>query len=822
MRCNGFGVVSWLAAVQLCAAASSPCKQIADDQLKLASSLDLSFPSDIRYLAGFDAELAFQCVTSVALDAQDATDMLAYIKKYFSFQSTLAYLKNPPKSYQQLPVDVMGRLDAIGKKITGEAYSSQYALELDIQAVIRDAHEGHLSYNAGVIGLFTWFLPDGLVSISSDGQEIPEIYANSDIIGKVSNASPIVQLQGQSPFSYLRSYLERTTAAMGLIDPHAEWNQLMVNSANQFSRTGTSGDSSIAYDFFQSTTIYNGKSIQGKFKNGTSFEWAYKAGASINLTDYSYTSAKGIKKGRVTNEKTSSVKTLSVNNLIPESIKITEVEGAPGSPRSNIPYRSYPRNPVVVQSNFSVGGTVSGYVLEDESIGVLSIPNFAANSLANAATFSDTVKSFIKQAKSANATKIVIDLSGNGGGTVFLAFDVFRQFFPRIQPTPLFRARAISELRTYGNVITGLIENKDNVLDNTIVQPVRNFYNNSGFLNKRFTRTTGGTPWKSYNEFFGPIKSSNTEDNFTNNAQYDYSSKAIRDELGFYIANYGDNTVSYEQPWKADDIILLTDGYCASTCHTFAAMMKTDASVKTVVVGGIPQSGPMQGVGGTRGSNDRAFSYISGTTDTINNIRSLAGSKFNTFLGKIGVTTNDITNLPGLLSDAPWFVDTRAAGVNMLDSILPKSPDMPRQFVYEAANCRLFWTGDMVRDISVLWKTAAKFAGGDKSVCVRNSTNGPGSQVNDTIIENPGYSYNKTWENANSTSMSTTNSSNDESNNSGNGGGGDSTTNKPGGEGDNNNGGGSQTNVINDNGATVNSVGMMALACAFFTLFLDL
>ena len=58
-------------------------------------------------------------------------------------------------------------------------------------------------------------------------------------------------------------------------------------------------------------------------------------------------------------------------------------------------------------------------------------------------------------------------------------------------------------------------------------------------------------------------------------------------------------------PAPSTDVVYLqlTDGFCGSTCAIFAELMKTDAGVRRVAMGGVPSiSGPMQAVSGSRGS----------------------------------------------------------------------------------------------------------------------------------------------------------------------------------------------------------------------------
>lgn len=68
------------------------------------------------------------------------------------------------------------------------------------------------------------------------------------------------------------------------------------------------------------------------------------------------------------------------------------------------------------------------------------------------------------------------------------------------------------------------------------------------------------------------------------------------DEL-FVVYGYGTRPADTIQEYAADDIIILTDGHCSSTCSLFVEMMHQEAGVRTVVAGGRPEYGPMQAIG---------------------------------------------------------------------------------------------------------------------------------------------------------------------------------------------------------------------------------
>lgn len=740
----------------------NPCESAAELQAEILESVRLRLPGDILY-AGFDAATAFACISDVALDSDAAVTMIGVIKEYLDFQTTVPYNEDPPDSYQQSEIDLIGRLDGLSQDVQDGAYENQYSFDVALRAILVGAHDGHLSLDLGVLGLFSWILPDTIVSVSSDGQEIPEVYAYSDILNDVQDASPIVQIEGESVFDYLRSYVNRTQIP-GLLEPHAEWNQLMYGAASQFS-TISSGVISRWPTYFEQTQVYNGESISGEFANGTEFEWVYQAGSLIDLESNDYTSAGNILELHVQQSDSSSdgfsrrglngeklPPILSPRDYHRSLILAPRQDGLSGS--ETVPVDGFPNDPVVVQEDLGVGGVVTGYILEgDVSVGVLSIPSFmsAPEGAGSSASFSEAVDSFIREAQQAEVSKIVIDLSGNTGGVIFQGFDTFKRFFPTLDPQVGFRTRASPNQGIIGELFTGIIENVDDNFDFSTSLELASAWGTSIPFVSTYSTNVDGEAWQSWDEFYGPREIRG--DNFTNTARYNLSSPVISLIFGDDIAGYGSNRISYDQPWAAEDIVLLQDGACASTCAIFSEMMKSDAGVKTVVVGGIPQNGPMQGVSGTRGSNTLQWSIISATVQILQQLASFERSAFRSLLSSTGITTTDLQSLPSLLEQTPWAI--RSAAVNVLDMVRPASdsPDDPVQFAYEGSDCRLFYTAPMVRDISALWQAAAQFANGDSSVCVSESTDGPGLDPDVTFFADPGFSGDDVWENANSTEV---------------------------------------------------------------------
>jgi C-terminal processing protease CtpA/Prc len=73
---------------------------------------------------------------------------------------------------------------------------------------------------------------------------------------------------------------------------------------------------------------------------------------------------------------------------------------------------------------------VTGYLLEDISTAVLSIPSFNSD----IEPFSTVLGDFIANASDADAKRVIIDLQQNDGGQTSLALAAYRRVWPLRKP----------------------------------------------------------------------------------------------------------------------------------------------------------------------------------------------------------------------------------------------------------------------------------------------------------------------------------------------------------------------------------------------------
>lgn len=139
------------------------------------------------------AELAYNCLQSVPNEQAPALQLLQGMAPFIEFQSTLAYLKNPPPGYLFPPVDVAEGLAEIAANVAEGAYMSEYDFQTDIQALLISAKDDHLSFAGDVTGVFSFLRTVSLVSASLDGAQIPQVFViGMSIISDVLKAALLI------------------------------------------------------------------------------------------------------------------------------------------------------------------------------------------------------------------------------------------------------------------------------------------------------------------------------------------------------------------------------------------------------------------------------------------------------------------------------------------------------------------------------------------------------------------------------------------------------------------------------------------------------
>ncbi|PLB51538.1 peptidase S41 family protein [Aspergillus steynii IBT 23096] len=621
-------------------------------------------------------DLAHQCLLSMPFDSRRAAAYITEVKKVLQWHSTLDTLKNPPSGYLSPAVDLLGGLDFIRQKALKKEFSSQFEFDTALQRLLSSANDGHLGLETCSQQIFLFENANPIVSVSSDGLEIPEIYDFQDI-HLLSNRSDLVSPIASIDDKDAQKYIEELSHLLLYQDPDARWNMAFdsltrVPTTNAFlgAWTGNQG-------FWQGRAVH-----EIKFANGTEKKVPVIAVPQLKF-GFNYTDSR----------------TLFKDYCLPSpSSDDDEEEETTTSPiRPASPY--LPK--AIVRDEYNL---ISGYFPEDkewDDLAVLLVPSFATGDTSpeEPLAFANNATKFLHEAKKAGKKKIIIDLSNNAGGTVVSGLDLFKAFFPEKDIYSASRLRAHEGFNLIGKALR-------NLKRGTIL------YEESNFSLQSFVKPDQKHGFESWKNLYGPheLLGSNLTSlvsvmNFTEGSDWDFP---IR---GYGLVKQNET----EAPFAPEDILLLTDGLCTSTCTIFAELMKNTAGVKSITFGGRPQQGPMQAIGGSKGCQVATSFNINALRDVADQVANLADAE-----GKPVLTRQEHARLNATLpGDMPLNPDGKIS-FNLRNSYREGDDEMPLQFLYEPADCRLFYTPENILHPDTTWISAAKAFWGN-GTCVTGS-----------------------------------------------------------------------------------------------------
>lgn len=117
-----------------------------------------------------------------------AVKLVDSIQAFVQWQTTLAWLKDPPSDYGFPPIDVVAKLNDIKSNVQNNKYSSEYDFQVDIHKTIRLAHDGHFYWQGDAMSQFIFYnsLVADIVSVSPDGKAVPKLYHYSEFLPLLS------------------------------------------------------------------------------------------------------------------------------------------------------------------------------------------------------------------------------------------------------------------------------------------------------------------------------------------------------------------------------------------------------------------------------------------------------------------------------------------------------------------------------------------------------------------------------------------------------------------------------------------------------------
>lgn len=606
------------------------------------------------------ASVAYECLKSVPLGKQAAIELVDAIEPYLEWQSDPNYKKNPPADYSYPGYDMFGNLAKVRANLVDDKYDGEYAFQLDLyETVFLPGHDGHfIMYPDLLSRAFRFGRQRSLVSISEDGSKLPVIKLFEDVVADPSSAPVVEEINGIEAAKFIEDTIAKSTYNQ---DADAAYNSMFFEKA----LNASSGVTGYFASSGRSSMLYPGPTTTFSFSNGTKLELNNLAQLQTNMND--------VTDGQSFYNKFCTPRAAAAS--VSSTAKTNRV--LPGYPE-----------PVISTSD----GVVSGYYLEGEGLDHVAVIALTAFESSSIPEFQSVTRDFFAEAKAAGKTKLVVDFQGNGGGYILLGYDFFRQLFPHIQEDGFSRFRENEGFNAIADIVSKAGEGFDPYTsDNSVmIELYQSWFNYRSDLNL----TLGHFP--TFDDKFAPHEYANTP--YTNLMRWDLNDELTTKNatfgLGMDVSGYR-SLKNLTQPFRAEDIVLLYDGVCASTCTIASEMLRLQGKVKSVAFGGRPKEGAIQGVGGVKGSQVLQFQAILSYARYAANLTDDEEQK------KI---LSRYTDLP--------ITRSLGAGVNVRDQILPDDVDegLPAQFVVEEADCRLYWTADMITDVTKIWSAAANSA----------------------------------------------------------------------------------------------------------------
>ncbi|KIY48535.1 hypothetical protein FISHEDRAFT_43153 [Fistulina hepatica ATCC 64428] len=559
-----------------------------DDPCETIAGLTWTTPADVR-----------ACFEYFAVNETIKANIIDNVNKTLAFHTNTNYEIQAPAPFQNVHEDIVKDL----ARISSQNYSSDFELHVDLANSTRRLGDGHSVYvNMCYDSTYTTYLPIPLVLLVDEtgAQDIyiaPEAYevASSafpdqldiweDALGdnltlESLSGAKVVLINGEDPWAAVDanaavagSFQSVGTRQNGYFASYVVVQSYWKYVLGQFAQLSLPLNDSVTMtvqltnstsnDTFTLPYLSEFGTDSVAFTNATTF-WENNcvATASTNGADVYDTSSRRRRNDPETNGK---------RPLISETLDLNS------APTIAMPSSLQP--PIYA----TTWEDVNWYVLDDGITGVISVGSFDGGSEIS---FWVALDNGVVVMQQRGAKRILIDLSNNSGGYICaaavkgqLSGDKNTTDPQALLPT---RARAAPLAKQIvANIIAG-----DDPDDELYYNPLM---------------------WKFFNDTDFPSDYNWLEENTTSLTINEHSDEFTQ-ELGQECQPYSYLTPPSGAEFAAEDILILSNGRCASACALFATVMAKEEGVKVVSIGG--KLNTTQQYAGTVGGESLDYSTI--------------------------------------------------------------------------------------------------------------------------------------------------------------------------------------------------------------------
>ncbi|KAF5322155.1 hypothetical protein D9619_001894 [Psilocybe cf. subviscida] len=557
------------------------------------------------------------CLSYFPVDPVVKANIIEVVNKTLPFHTSVNYQIQAPPPFDK---DVHEDLAADLARISAQDYPSEFAFHIDIYRAFKRTNDGHCGvYNYCYDSLYITYIPLPVVLITaSDGSQnvhvAPEAFKVAtaefgdeiqfwqqalpgELKGKLASLSgaKVLAINGEDPFVAVNKNTEVTGSY-----------QSFATRQNSFFASYTRGADGWQYSMgnfaLQAHPLVDAVELTVQRVNSSSvdkFTLPYRSRfgtASKNFTDAASYRARNCMATNKTNGVDMYDQSFSIQayeespqpiayfqqqplvtgadarkhavNVVLDAVPLTDID---------LPEHLQPGLPALNES-YSVA---QFYMLDDQNTGVLALGSFSAK---NFSLFGASLLKGLQELKRKGAEKLIVDVTNNGGGYICIAHWLHRII---IGPKSSTEPQAGLDSTTRAGSLARLIVKK--IADGADPDELLS-YNPVQWTNATHHQLPAISDW------LQPV-------DVTINGHEDSFSQRLGQEC---------QPFEWDTPQHAlfapENVAIVSNGRCASSCSLFSITMSKWEGVKTIVVGG--KSDVKQEYCGTVGGQSTGFSTI--------------------------------------------------------------------------------------------------------------------------------------------------------------------------------------------------------------------
>ncbi|KAF9966600.1 hypothetical protein BGZ70_001858 [Mortierella alpina] len=471
-----------------------------------------------------------------------------------------------------------------------------------LSQILGKARDGHLSYDADCFRTFQFGLGFYMNHVVRDGKTVVKVHDVEPYFAETQNLykdilnCDVVKIGGKDAADYIQEWADKHVTSTK--DANARFNEALVKP--------------IYYSVASSSYLYGSFAQQDKLPEEPSLAFEFQcpgyflfwpvAPIKANLkwtatyqgrqqfTDTpSYYEANCIKPNFDNKEagsedlkdntdeipgqdasKKADEKLSEQSHFIPQQLPVVKFYDELGSGTEDVDWRP---DAALVRELYRGPQGISALLLSDDKTGIITIPSVSPRNDQPQWEFIrewlDTLIQAINTLRP-RAENLILDLTHNGGGLICVGSTMIKLFFPdRPRPVTNIKFSPLGNqmmrvggfnveyfMHSYGNSTESVLN--DNFFSNPVTHPSRP------------------------NKIFTDYLTDQCEFGNSYELEVDPEMESKRKRA----SSSSPTTNGVYHPWDPENMAILTDGHCGSTCALISNMMHTKFGVKTAVIGG--------------------------------------------------------------------------------------------------------------------------------------------------------------------------------------------------------------------------------------------